>query len=424
MSGLPFELMMALRYLRPKRTFVSVITLISIIGVMLGVAVLIIVISVMTGFDRKLRDKLVGFSAHVRIERFGSTMHEFEPLMDRVLTNDLVKAVAPYVEFQAIVKTQPRFGNNSRSLVPLVRGVDPRFEPHVSTLLDSVKVGTNTLRGYTVLLGSELASRLRVTVGDHLAMYSLRHLEQWDESRKQGEEEVTLADDFRVNGIFDVGFHEFDMAYLITSLTNAQDLFGLNNSVHGLIVALHNPEQAEIVRRQLLAELGPRYEISTWMDENRPLLEALVVEKNMMFYLLFFITIVAAFGICSALITFVVQKTREIGTLKALGATSGQILWLFLSQSLVVGVLGVASGFGLGLLAVAYRNEFLHAMRGFTGIELFPADIYMFRELPALVVPSDIAIIAGGSLFICLLAGLIPAWNASRLQPVDALRHE
>lgn len=214
------------------------------------------------------------------------------------------------------------------------------------------------------------------------------------------------------------------MAYLICSLPNAQDLYALSNSVHGLIVALHDPEQAVAARRELMAALGPQYRIRTWMDENKPLLEALVVEKNMMFYLLFFITIVAAFGICSALITFVVQKTREIGTLKALGATSGQILWLFLSQSLVVGVLGVAAGFGLGFLAVIYRNDFLFFMRDLTGIELFPADIYMFRELPAMIVPGDIAIIAGGSLFICLLAGLIPAWNASRLQPVDALRHE
>lgn len=423
MSRLPFELMLALRYLRPKRTFVSVITLISIIGVMLGVAVLIIVISVMTGFDRKLRDKLVGFSAHVRIERTDSTLRDYETLMAAVETNRLVKAVAPYVEGQVMVKTQPRYGS-PRYLVPLVRGVDPRFEPQVSTLMESVIVGTNELRGYSVLLGSELAARLDVTVGDRLAIYSVRQFEEWDTSRREGAEEAPLADDFRINGIFDVGFHEFDMAYLICSLPNAQDLYSLHNSVHGLIVALHDPEQAVAARRELLVALGPQYRISTWMDENKPLLEALVVEKNMMFYLLFFITIVAAFGICSALITFVVQKTREIGTLKALGATSGQILWLFLSQSLVVGVLGVAAGFGLGFLAVIYRNNFLYFMRNLTGLELFPADIYMFRELPAMIVPGDIAIIAGGSLFICLLAGLIPAWNASRLQPVEALRHE
>lgn len=143
-----------------------------------------------------------------------------------------------------------------------------------------------------------------------------------------------------------------------------------------------------------------------------------------MFYLLFFIMIVAAFGITSALITFVVQKTREIGMLKALGATSRQIMSIFLLQSFMVGVIGVICGYGLGILAVAYRNEFLSAMRRVLNFELFPTSIYMFTELPAIVNPRDVAVICGGSLVICLLAGLFPAWNAGRLKPVEALRHE
>ncbi|MCP5522601.1 MAG: ABC transporter permease [Verrucomicrobiales bacterium] len=423
MSRLPFELMLALRYLRPKRTFVSVITLISIVGVMLGVAVLIIVIAVMTGFDRQLRDKLVGFTPHILIERPNGTLGGYEAVMQRVATNDFVEGVAPLVMGQVMVKTQPLVGN-PRFLVPMVRGVDPVNEPHVSRLLDSVIAGTNSLRGYSVLLGSGLADSLQVSVGDRLAMYSVRQFEEWDSAHREGTEEAPLADDFRVNGIFDVGFYEFDSMFLLTSLANAQDLYNLSNSVHGVMVALKDPDEAMAAARELFFQLGPQYRVTTWMEERGPLLEALVVEKNMMFYLLFFITIVAAFGICSAQITFVVQKTREIGTLKAVGATSGQIMWLFLGQSLVVGVVGVAAGFGLGMLAVTYRNEFLYFMRDLTGLELFPANIYLFRELPALVVPGDIAIIAGGSLVICLLAGLIPAWNAGRLKPVEALRHE
>jgi lipoprotein-releasing system permease protein len=160
------------------------------------------------------------------------------------------------------------------------------------------------------------------------------------------------------------------------------------------------------------------------MDENASILGALLVEKNVMFYLLFFIMIVAALCILSALITFVVQKTREIGMLKALGATDWQVSGLFLSQSGFVGVVGVVAGFGLGMLALAYRNEFLHFMNRATGFELFPAKIYGFSELPSMIVPRDILLICGSALVICLLGGVIPAWRAGRLKPVEALRYE
>ena len=153
-------------------------------------------------------------------------------------------------------------------------------------------------------------------------------------------------------------------------------------------------------------------------------LDALVVEKNLMFYILFVVMIVAAFGIMSAQITFVVQKTREIGMLKALGASRFQIMWVFLSQSLMVGVMGVVSGVILGMLLVSYRNEFLFGMRKLMNFELFPEKLYMFNKLPALVVAQDVALISGASLIICILAGLFPALNAARLHPIEALRHE
>jgi lipoprotein-releasing system permease protein len=265
---------------------------------------------------------------------------------------------------------------------------------------------------------------MNVHVGDALAIYSVRQLEKWDTNRKRGSEEAPVAEDYQVGGIFEVGFHDFDYSFIVTSLANAQDLYDLEDTVHGLMVALADPEQAPIAREELIAALGGGFALTTWMEENSSILEALAVEKNMMLFILFFIMLVAAFGICSTLIAFVVQKTREIGALKALGATKGQIAWLFLSQSLAVGALGVTAGFCLGLLAVHYRNDFLFLMRRVTGFELFPARIYNFYELPAVIAPLDIAIICGGSLLICLLAGALPAWNASRLKPVEALRHE
>lgn len=423
MSRLPFELLLALRYLRPKRTFVSVITLISVIGVMLGVAVLIIVISVMSGFDRQLREKLLGFNAHLRVIQPGELLTNREAVMARIMTNPRVRGVAPFVQGKVLLETQPPEGG---SLVdaPVVRGVDPQREADVSHLPKSVTSGAFDLRGNGLIVGRELAHNLNLRVGDRVAIYSPANLKKMKDSRRSGKEEAALPDEYTIKGIFDVGYYEFNAHVVVTSLANAQDLYELADNVHGLQVMLHDPYQAEAARAEIQRALGVELHVRTWMDDNSTILNALLVEKNVMFYLLFFIMIVAAFGITSAQITFVVQKTREIGVLKALGATNAQVRWLFLSQSLIVGVLGVIAGFGLGLLMLHYRNDFLFFLRRVTGFELFPANIYAFDRLPALIVPSDLAIICGGSLFICLLAGLLPAWNAGRLQPVEALRNE
>src|SRR5437867_9301055 len=405
MSKLPFELLLALRYLRPKRTFVSVITFISILGVMLGVAVLIVVISVMSGFDRQMRDKILGFNAHLRVDR-GNPMADYRQVMSLIASNRNAKGVAPYILGQVLVKTEPDSGN-AQVLAPVIRGVDPRLEEKISVLPASVLEGSFDVRGRGLLVGKSIADRLGLSVGDRLAVYSVRKFEDWEQSRKNGREEAPLADDYEVKGIFDVGYYEFNDLFVICSLANAQDMYELEDSVQGLLVMLRDPDKVNEVERDLRSALGADFHIATWVRENSHILDALLVEKNVMYYLLFFIVLVAAFGITSALITFVVQKTREIGMLKALGATSGQVMWLFLGQSLMVGLLGVVAGYGLGMLAVSYRNEFLRFLRRATGFELFPESIYGFHELPALIVSQDILLICGGSLLICLLAGLL-----------------
>jgi lipoprotein-releasing system permease protein len=419
---LPFELMLSVRYLLPRRLFVQAITLISLLGIILGVGVLIVVISVMSGFDRQLRDRILGFNAHLRIVGDGP-LTDYRALMEQVRAQPGVRGVAPYVLGQVLVKTQPAEGN-PRVLAPYVRGLDPQLEAQVSVLPSSMVDGLFDVRGRGVLLGSVLANRLDARVGDVLAVYTPTEFEMWDAGRRQGREEAPLAADYVVKGIFDVGYYEYNDLFVVCSLGNAQDMYRLEDAVHGLIVMLDDPEAAPAARQALLARLDGPVQITTWLQENSPILEALVVEKQVMFYVVFFIMIVAAFGIMSTLIVFVVQKTREIGLLKAVGATSRQIMWLFLSRSLVLGVFGVAGGFGFGLLAVSYRNEFLRVMRRGTGFELFPASIYGFNELPALIVPGDVAVICGGSLLISLLAGVVPAWIASRLRPVEALRYE
>lgn len=424
MSRLPFELFLALRYLRPKRTFVSAITLISACGVMLGVAVLIIVISVMTGFDRQLRDKILGFSAHLTVREYGeNSLSDWRALARSVESNSHVRAVAPFIFGQVAIRTQPETGERMFA-APMLRGLDPELEARVTSLTTNVVEGSFNVKGENILMGSELAARLRVGVGDRISVYSPAQLEEMEKRRGTENEVAVVPDEYVVRGIFDVGYYDYNSNFIITSLRTAQRLFQTPGKVQGLLVMLDDAEKAAVVRSELHAGVVADLHIRTWMDDNATILTALAVEKSVMFYILFFIVIVAAFGIMNSQITFVVQKTREIGMLKALGASPGQILWLFLSQSLVIGVVGVTAGLGLGMLMLQIRNEFLAFMRAVTGMELFPAQIYAFSELPAVIDRGDIAVICVGALIICGLAGLAPAWNAGRLRPVEALRHE
>ncbi|MDD5139350.1 MAG: ABC transporter permease [Verrucomicrobiales bacterium] len=424
MSKLPFELLLALRYLRPKRTFVSIITLISIVGVALGVAVLMIVISVMSGFDHDLREKILGFNAHLKIFAQGKPLENYSSVLNLVASNKNVRGIAPFVLGQVLVVTQPAEGQPKLTGAPWVRGVDVDRESFVSVLPQSLIAGKFDLSGRGIVIGSQFAGNLNLSVGDRISVYSPADLAKMEKRQGKADAEAVLPDDYEVRGIFDVGYFEYNANIVVTSLENAQELYNLDDNVHGLMVMLRDPYQAPQVRRELAVALGSNYTMSIWTEENSGILNALLVEKNVMFYLLFFIVLVAALCILSAQITFVVQKTREIGMLKALGATNLQISGVFLGQSAIIGVLGVISGYGIGMLAITYRNEFLHFMNRMTGFELFPASIYGFGDLPALIDPRDIAIICGLSFVICIFGGVLPAIRAGRLKPVEALRYE
>jgi len=430
MSGLPFELLLSLRYVRPKRTFVSVITLISVLGVSLGVAVLIIVLSVMSGFDQQSRERILGFNPHLRILMDPpQVMGDYRDVMAVVSSNHEVRAVAPYVQGPVLVETEPDTGPQ-REWTPYIRGILPQFETNMSVLPTSITNGAFDLRNRGILVGTELARQLHLTVGDRLSVFGPTVIQDLRAAAKKNggmvpaNTPMPVAPEFTVNGIFDVGYYEYNLSFVVTSLREAQDIYKLDSDVHGLTAMLKDPYHAPAAQREIQRTLGPRFRVFTWMEENENLLSALAVEKNVMFFILFFIMIVAALCILSALITFVVQKTREVGMLKALGATDSQVGLLFLSQGAVVGVFGVLAGFGLGILAVTYRNEFLFFLRRMTGIEIFPQSIYQFTQLPALLVPGDILLVCGSALLICTLGGAIPAWLAARLRPVEALRYE
>jgi lipoprotein-releasing system permease protein len=426
MSRLPFEAFLALRYLRPRRTFVSVITVISIIGVLLGTAVLIIVIAVMSGFDQQWRDTILGFNAHLKVYPAArdASLTNYEAIQRLVSANPDVIGVSPFIRTLVPLETEPDDGK-SKLWSPYLVGVDQESIGRVNILPRCIVAGSFDLVDNGLLVGRDFAARMGLDVGSRVALYSPSNLEKMKANMGKTNAEVLLPEDFTVRGIFDVGFPDYNNSVIVTSLEDARELLKMpDHSAEALQIKLRDPFLAEKVKQDLEKVLPDNLQMYTWKEENPDIFSALAVEKKTMFFVLFFIMIVAAFGIVNCQITFVVQKTREIGILKAIGANSRQILWLFLSQSFVVGVLGVGLGYGFARLALAYRNEFLAFLRTVTHSEIMPASIYHVYDLPASIQAGDVGVICGTAFVTCVLAGLFPAWKASRLQPVEALRHE
>jgi lipoprotein-releasing system permease protein len=428
---LPFSLFLALRYLKPKRTFVSIITLVSVFGVTLGVMVLILVISVMTGFDRELRQKVIDFDAHILVTT-QSVMNNWRDRTVQIRNTPNVVATAPYIQGPVIVEFQ------GRRLAPMIRGIDPVEEEKVIPLRKFIKLGKLDLDGDKTALGAELAQKLGMTVGDKLTVYSpgnlgevLDKLKELDQ--KQGEEKQRAVDDLRevvlpkeltVTAIFETGQYLHDSEFLLVPIFVGQELYGLGDALHGLTVKTTNPDNAFEVKQAIEKFLQPPEYAQTWIEMNKQYFDAVSLERTVMAFLLFFIVIVAAFGIMNTLITVTVQKRREIGIMKAVGASIGQIMGVFLFQGIVVGIFGTLSGLGMGMLLIRFRNEFSRWLANTLQIEIFPRSVYQFSEIPAEVIPSDVVRICVAAFIICSLAALIPAYFAARVDPVKALRYE
>jgi lipoprotein-releasing system permease protein len=447
----PFSLFLALRYLRPKRTFVSAITVISILGVTLGICVLILVIAVMTGFDQELRRKVLGFDAHVLITS-ETTIDDWRRLMDEVKQVPGVVAAAPFVQGPVIVEC------DGRRLAPKIRGIDLEQELKVTDIKSAIVQwneppwrreevkgaggqqtifpGELQLSSEECVIGSELAAQLGAFVGGKVIVYSPGNMgeimDALNKAEKDPNDKTTLSDlrsmvlpqELTVAGIFSSGRYQYDAEYLIVPLHIGQELYGLGDGLHGITIKTDDPYHAARLKETLEGVVPPQLSIYTWIDLNKQLFDAIRLERNTMFFLLLFIVIVAAFGIMSTLITVTVQKTREIGVMKALGATPAQIVWVFLAQGMVVGFFGNITGLAAGMALIRWRNEFKDFLARALGIEIFPPGIYQFSAIPAEVVPGDVAIICVSAFVICSLAALIPAYFAARLDPVKALRFE
>ncbi len=390
---------------------------------MLGVTVLILVISVMTGFDRELRQKVIDFDAHILVSS-EDVLRDWRTLKTKIDNTPGVIATAPYIQGPVIAEFQ------NRRLAPLIRGIDPAQEEKVIPLRKFIKYGKLDLEGESTVLGIEL--------GDKVTVYSPGNLGQVLDSIKKlenakGEEEKKAVDELRdvilpkeltVTGIFETGHYLHDSEFLLVPIYVGQELYGLDDGLHGVTVRTDDPYGAERVKQAIQQFLEPPQYAQTWIDMNHQYFEAVRLERSVMFFLLFFIVVVAAFGIMSTLITVTVQKRREIGIMKALGANIAQIIWVFLGQGTIVGLFGTVTGLGLGMTLIRYRNEFSHWLASTLHIEIFPREVYQFSSIPAEVIPRDVAIICISAFFICSFAALIPAYFAARLDAVKALRYE
>jgi lipoprotein-releasing system permease protein len=396
---MPVSFFIAWRYLITKRKekFISLISVISVLGVAIGVMALIVVIAVMSGFDNDLRDKIIGNYSHITVGKYdGMDAEAYAAAVKKIKQNPHVSAVSPFVQGQVLVSEGNRF------MALSFRGIDPVLEQSTSRVSRSIIKGSFTgLNTDTVVIGKELALYLGVDLDSALTFYSALG------------KTVTV----RVAGIFNSGMYDYDMNLVFFNLPRAQSILGTEGRISAVSVKLDNVYFADAVKRQLQAALGYEYTYRTWMEQNQNFFAALKLEKLTMFIILTLIILVASFNIISTLIVMVVEKTKDIGILKAIGMTSRDINRIFMIQGLTIGFIGTFAGTTGGIILC-------YLLKTYQFIKL-PQDVYYIDKLPvSLQVWPDLTLVVAASMFITLVSTLYPALKAASLKPVEALRYE
>ena len=416
MTKLPYELFIGLRYTRAKRRnhFISFISLTSMLGIALGVAALITVLSVMNGFQNELRTRILGAASHVQISGTGDVLADWQSVAELAASNPRVIAAAPYINAQGMLT----FDGAVRGSV--IRGVLPEREDRVVEIGRHMKAGTLAALKpgeFGIALGSELARSLAVIVGDKLTLIA-----------PQGQ--VTPAGivprlkQFRVVGIFEMGMFEYDSTLALIHLEDAQKLYRMEDKVSGVRLKLHDMFESRQVAMALLPKLGADAYISDWTRSHANFFRAVQMEKNVMFIILLLIVAVAAFNIVSTLVMAVTDKQPDIAILRTLGAAPSGIMAVFIVQGALIGIIGTLMGVCGGVLLALNIDVVVPFIEGLFGVHFLAKDIYYISELPSDLHGSDVLLIAVVSFVLSLLATLYPSWRASRVNPAEALRYE
>ena len=412
----PVERMLALRYMRSRRSegFISVIAWFSLLGIALGVATLIIVMSVMNGFRVELVSRILGLNGHLAVHSVnGRGIVDFDPLSVRIAGLPGVVAVTPQIEGQVMAANK---GLTSGAVVRGVRWADLAARKPLWSALDE-KAIQNFKTGEQVLMGHRLAQSIGVKVGDSVTLVGAR-------GRATPFGTLPQRRTYKVGGLFDVGMFEYDKAFIFMPLEASQSFFGQDGSVTGLEIYSSNLNMTDVLRQNIQQTVTPTVRVSDWRDRNRSFLNALAVERNVMFLILTLIIIVAAFNIISSMIMLVRSKNNDIAVLRAMGATGGGIMRVFFMTGASIGVVGTVIGTLLGLGFCWNIDGIKSLLEQMTGTELFAAEIYFLSTLPADVNPQEVFMVIGMALLLSFLASVYPAWRASRIAPAEALRYE
>ena len=410
-----FERMVAFRYLRARRQegFVSVIAVFSLLGIMLGVATLIIVMAVMNGFRADLLDRILGFNGHITVYAApGAPLSDFDQLAAKIKAVHGVTAAYPEIQGQVMATSR------DQSSGVLVRGVSAQTIQAQSLIATHLSSGALAgFNGGGILIGSRLAFKLGVHPGDTVTLIS-------PQGTPTAFGTMPRIKAYRIAGTFNVGMYEFDSGVIFMPLPQAQIFFQLPNAVSDISVFVTKPDDVRTYDQAVAVALGGRMRIFDWQQSNLSFFNAVEIERNVMFLILTLIIVVAAFNVISSMIMLVKDKGRDIAILRTMGATRGMILRIFMLSGASIGIVGTLLGFVLGVEFAAHIEAIRQVIQGIIGTNLFAPEIYFLTQIPARLDPYEVGSVVAMALALSFLATIYPSWRAARLDPVEALRYE